>query len=62
MQESELEQIEREFETLADGHLEYSYKIVIRDNFGQEWIFGKRPGEPMKRGASVVEGVDEEWP
>ena len=62
MRESELEQIEREFETLADGHPEYSHKLVIGDEFGQEWIFWKRPGEPMQKGASVIEGVDEECP
>ncbi len=41
MQENELKQIEREFETLADGHPEYSYKLVIGDKFGQEWSFFK---------------------
>ena len=62
MTESELEQIEREFETLADGHPEYSYKLVIGDKFGQAWSFLKRPGKPTFRTASVVEGGDEEWP
>lgn len=62
MTESELEQIEREFETLADGHPEYSPKLVIRDKFGQTWTFDRQPGKPTFRTASVIEGVDEEWP
>lgn len=62
MQEKELEQIEREFETLADGHPEYSHRLVIMDGFGQEWSFLKRPGKPTFRTACVIEVEDEECP
>lgn len=63
MTEKELDQIEREFETLSDGHPEYRHMMIILDGFGQKWTLDKRPGKPMLQTSSTIEGLEEEeWP